>query len=108
MTFSENSQHRPQAKVEPAKGDKGFTRITYVPDFEKLGMSGIDADNYEMLRGCDALLVVTEWPEFRTPNFEKIRGLLKSPVVFDGRNLYDPTKMRALGFTYRSIGRGAE
>jgi len=49
MTFSENSQHRPAAKVEPAKGDKGYTRITYIPDFEKLGMSGIDGDNMNML-----------------------------------------------------------
>jgi DNA topoisomerase-2 len=49
MTFSENSQHRPPAKVEPAKGDKGYTRITYHPDFEKLGMEGIDQDNYDML-----------------------------------------------------------
>jgi len=49
MTFSENSQHRPPAKVEPAKGDKGYTRITYVPDFEKLSMAGIDHDNMNML-----------------------------------------------------------
>jgi UDPglucose 6-dehydrogenase len=64
-------------------------------------------DNYEMLRGCDALLVVTEWPEFRTPNFEKIRALLKTPVVFDGRNLYDPSRLHTLGFTHYSIGREA-
>ncbi len=49
MTFSENSQHRPPAKVTPAGGDKGYTKITYVPDFEKLGMSGIDGDNMNML-----------------------------------------------------------
>lgn len=50
MTFSENSQHRPAAKVTPAAGDKGYTKITYIPDFEKLGMNGIDEGNLEMLR----------------------------------------------------------
>jgi len=63
-------------------------------------------DAYEALRGSDALLVVTEWAEFRRPDFEKMKGLLRKPVVLDGRNIYDPAAMRALGFTYRAIGRG--
>jgi UDPglucose 6-dehydrogenase len=57
------------------------------------------------LAGADALAVVTEWNEFREPDFEKMRALLKAPVVFDGRNIYSPEHMRALGFTYLSIGR---
>ncbi|MDR1989779.1 MAG: nucleotide sugar dehydrogenase, partial [Acidobacteriaceae bacterium] len=61
--------------------------------------------SYDALAGADALLVATEWPEFREPNFERIKSLLKSPVVFDGRNIYSPGQMRALGFTYFSIGR---
>jgi UDPglucose 6-dehydrogenase len=48
---------------------------------------------------------VTEWNEFRKPDFEKMRSLLKSPVVFDGRNLYSPEHMRGLGFSYYAIGR---
>jgi len=61
--------------------------------------------NYDALRGADALIVVTEWNEFRRPNFQRIKELLKNPVVFDGRNIYDPAEMRKMGFTYYSIGR---
>jgi UDPglucose 6-dehydrogenase len=61
--------------------------------------------SYDALAGADALAIVTEWNEFREPDFDKIRALLKTPVVFDGRNIYSPEQMRALGFTYFSIGR---
>ncbi len=61
--------------------------------------------SYDALGGADALTVVTEWNEFREPDFAKMRSLLKAPVVFDGRNIYSPEHMRALGFTYFSIGR---
>ena len=61
--------------------------------------------SYEALTGADALAVVTEWNEFREPDFGKMRQLLKSPVVFDGRNIYAPEQMRGLGFQYFSIGR---
>ncbi len=64
--------------------------------------------NYETLEGADALVVVTDWNEYRHPDFGKIKSLLKRPIVIDGRNLYDPSKMRAQGFTYLSIGRGRE
>jgi UDPglucose 6-dehydrogenase len=64
--------------------------------------------NYDALTGADALVVVTDWNEYRFPDFARIRAALRRPVVVDGRNLYDPAKMRQLGFTYRSIGRGAE
>jgi UDPglucose 6-dehydrogenase len=62
-------------------------------------------NNYETLTGADALLILTEWPEFRHPNFQRIRTMLKHPVIFDGRNLYDPALMKALEFRYYSIGR---
>ena len=61
--------------------------------------------SYDALEGADALAIVTEWNEFREPDFAKMRALLKAPVVFDGRNIYSPEHMRALGFTYFSIGR---
>jgi UDPglucose 6-dehydrogenase len=60
---------------------------------------------YDALTGADALLVVTEWNEFREPDFGRMKRLMRRPIVLDGRNLYDPQKMRGLGFTYASIGR---
>ncbi len=61
---------------------------------------------YGALEGADALVVVTEWPEFRNPDFEVMKRLLAGRVVFDGRNVYEPRPMEALGFTYYGIGRG--
>ncbi len=60
---------------------------------------------YAALAGCDALVVVTDWNEYRHPDFARIKQALKRPIVVDGRNLYDPAKMRAQGFSYASIGR---
>lgn len=60
---------------------------------------------YEAIQGADALLLVTEWNEFRHPDFERMKKTLKSPVIFDGRNVYNPAQMRQLGFTYFGIGR---
>ncbi len=62
---------------------------------------------YTALEGADALLLVTEWSEFRMPDWQKIRASLKQPVVFDGRNIYDPEELRERGFDYFSIGRPA-
>jgi UDPglucose 6-dehydrogenase len=61
---------------------------------------------YGALEGADGLAVVTEWPEFRTPDFELMKRLLASPVIFDGRNIYDEKAMAGYGFTYYAIGRG--
>jgi UDPglucose 6-dehydrogenase len=61
--------------------------------------------SYDALIGADALAVVTEWNNFREPDFKKMRELMKSPVIFDGRNIYAPEQLRALGFTYYSMGR---
>jgi UDPglucose 6-dehydrogenase len=61
--------------------------------------------NYEALAGADALLIVTEWNEFRRPDFARMKQLLRHPVIFDGRNLYEPEVMREHGFTYFPIGR---
>jgi UDPglucose 6-dehydrogenase len=60
---------------------------------------------YDALAGADALLVVTEWNEFREPDFDRMKRLMKKPTIFDGRNIYDPQQIRALGFSYSSIGR---
>src|SRR5262245_30655162 len=64
-------------------------------------------NSYEAAEGSDALAIVTEWQEFRSPDFERLKQLLKSPVVFDGRNLYDPGMVGRFGLTYYAIGRGA-
>jgi len=61
---------------------------------------------YTMSDGCDALIVVTEWNEFKQLDLEKVKSLLKSPVIFDGRNIYEPKKMKEMGFNYRGMGRG--
>jgi UDPglucose 6-dehydrogenase len=60
---------------------------------------------YEILQGADALAIVTEWSEYRNPDFDKIKALLKNPTIFDGRNLYQPQRMRDAGFRYLPIGR---
>jgi len=62
-------------------------------------------DPYSMAEGCDALMVITEWNEFKQLDLEKLKGLVRNPVIYDGRNIYDPVIMRAQGFTYRAIGR---
>ena len=61
--------------------------------------------NYEAVKGADALLLLTEWHHFRRPDFEKMKSLMKEPVIFDGRNQYEPVKMKGMGFVYYSIGR---
>jgi UDPglucose 6-dehydrogenase len=63
------------------------------------------ASNYDALKGADCLVIVTEWNEFRRPDFDRIKTLLKTPVIFDGRNLFTPEQMKQQGFTYYSIGR---
>ena len=60
---------------------------------------------YDALKGADALIVVTEWNEFRHPDFERMKALMRAPVIFDGRNLYSPTRLRSQGFEYHGIGR---
>jgi UDPglucose 6-dehydrogenase len=62
-------------------------------------------DPYETATGCDAIIVVTEWNEFKQIDLEKLKSLLKTPVIMDARNLYDPGQMKEMGFKYRAIGR---
>ena len=62
-------------------------------------------DPYDAIPGADALVVVTEWKAFWSPDFERIRDGLVQPVIFDGRNIYDPAELAELGFEHRAIGR---
>ncbi len=59
------------------------------------------------IKESDALVVITEWNEFWDPDLERMKTLMKSPVIFDGRNIYDPVRMRESGFTYYAMGRPA-
>jgi UDPglucose 6-dehydrogenase len=63
-------------------------------------------NNYDCAKDADALVLVTEWHEFRRPAFDRLKTLLKQPVIFDGRNIWSPTELRAAGFTYYGMGRG--
>lgn len=83
--------HDPEA-MEVARGIWG-TRVTFA------------ADPYEALTDADALAVVTEWLVYRNPDFDRIKATLRTPVVVDGRNLYEPARMSRLGFRYTGIGR---
>jgi len=70
-----------------------------VPDVE------LAEDPYTLAEGCDAVIVVTEWNEFKNLDLARIRDLMAQPTVIDGRNIYDPVMMKELGFYYRGIGR---
>jgi UDPglucose 6-dehydrogenase len=65
------------------------------------------SSNYDALEGADALVIVTDWNEYRHPDFGRIKSALRQPIVIDGRNLYNSERMRANGFIYQSIGRAA-
>jgi len=79
--------------VETARSIIGDEAISY------------EKKNYDVLEGADALFIVTEWHHFRKPDFDKMKSLLKNPIIFDGRNLYDPASMKENGFEYYCIGR---
>ena len=71
-------------------------------------LSAVDMydDPYSMAKDCDALIVNTEWNEFKQLNRRQLLEVMKQPVIFDGRNIYDPEEMTKLGFKYRGVGRG--
>jgi len=77
----------------------------YFSDSPKKNKLNFTEDYYAPLNGADFLCILTEWTEFRTPDFSKIKSLLKEAVIFDGRNLYDLDDMKSEGFYYNSIGR---
>ena len=85
---------------DPAAMDEARRRLTSYGD-----RIAYAETNYEALRGADALVIVTDWNEYRHPDFVRLKRGLKQPIVVDGRNLYDPNKMAQVGITYYSIGR---
>jgi UDPglucose 6-dehydrogenase len=90
---AEVSVHDPVA-MDVARGFFG-DRVTYA------------AHNYDALEDADALVIVTEWKPYRNPDFARMKATMRQPIVFDGRNLFDPKQMMKLGFEYFGIGRPA-
>ena len=104
---------REAPSIEVVKGvlAHGGRVVAYDPQAERTARKVLDkrvgyaSSAYEALKGADGLAIVTEWNEFREPDFGRMRSVMRSPVIFDGRNLFTTEQMRAEGFTYYSIGR---
>jgi UDPglucose 6-dehydrogenase len=108
---TDDMREAPATVIIKALLDKGAKVHAYDPEAMKVakGIFGSKVTfvnkNYDALKGADALAVVTEWHEFREPDFARMRKLLRQPTIFDGRNIYNPAQMKQLGFTYYSVGR---
>jgi UDPglucose 6-dehydrogenase len=108
---TDDMREAPAIPIVQSLLEKGANVQVYDPEAQKVakGIFGTKvtyaARSYDALRGADALAIVTEWHEFREPDFPRMRKLMRSPVIFDGRNIYQPQQMKAHGFTYNSIGR---
>ena len=114
LAFKPNTddiREAPALYIIDALLSEGASVVAYDPEAIKnvrnqLGNAiGYAEDQYSALEGADALIIATEWSEFRTPDFEKISSVLKNKVIFDGRNVFDLNQMKELGFYYVSIGR---
>jgi len=110
---TDDIREAPALSIINALLKEGVTICAYDPEAmpnvkTKLGDS-IDyaSSQYSALEDADALIIATEWSEFRTPDFERMSTLLPSKLIFDGRNLFDLAKMKQLGYLYISIGRPA-
>jgi len=80
-----------------------------VENFKRIFVEGEDLkyfhDKYKAVEGAEALLILTEWDEFKRANLERVKGLMELPIIVDGRNVFDPEEVRKLGFEYYSMGR---
>ncbi|MBN1439269.1 MAG: UDP-glucose/GDP-mannose dehydrogenase family protein [Anaerolineales bacterium] len=114
LAFKSNTddmREAPAQKIAAMLRDRGAAVRAYDPvamDGAARVMPGVRmcADPYALAEGADALVVVTDWNEFKQLDLPKIRGLMRAPNLIDGRNIYEPEEMKALGFRYRGIGRG--
>jgi len=112
---TDDMREAPSRVVVSELARRGATLAAYdpvaMPEARRV-LDGVPGIRYvdspgEALEGADALVIITEWKEFKSPDFEGIKAQLKQPVIFDGRNLYDPPLMAALGIEYHGIGRSA-
>jgi UDPglucose 6-dehydrogenase len=108
---TDDMREAPAVPLIDALVSAGATVLAYDPEAVKVAR-GIFGDritytgsNYDAIKGADALVIVTEWNEFRRPDFARMKTLMRAPIVFDGRNLFTPDQMKQQGFTYYSIGR---
>lgn len=114
LSFKPNTddmRDAPSIDIAMALQSKGARVKAYDPvamDAARSLMKDVDMapDPYTMADGCDALIVITEWNEFKQLDLERVRDCMNTAVLFDGRNIYDPEKMSSLGFKYRGFGRG--
>jgi len=108
---TDDMREAPSIPIVQTLLEKGAKVQVYDPEAQKTAKAIFGtkvtyaAKSYDALRGADALAIVTEWHEFREPDFARMRKLMRSPIIFDGRNIYQPQQMKAHGFTYHSIGR---
>jgi UDPglucose 6-dehydrogenase len=108
---TDDMREAPAVPLIHALLDAGASVAAFDPEATKIarGIFGTRVDfkdkSYDALKGADALALVTEWHEFREPDWSRIKKLMKTPVVFDGRNIYNPEQLRGHGFTYLSMGR---
>jgi UDPglucose 6-dehydrogenase len=110
---TDDMREAPSVAIVAALAARGAKVVAYDPvaiaeakrAFGSIGALSYASSPMTALAGADALVVVTEWKEFRSPDFDAIRGALALPLVFDGRNLYDPARVRAAGLEYFAIGR---
>jgi UDPglucose 6-dehydrogenase len=114
LAFKQNTddmRDAPSITIAQALHDKGAVVRGYDPvamDVAKGLMSYVEMakDSYDLVKGVDAVIVMTPWNEFMQLDMQQIKNAMKTPIMIDGRNLYDPAAMKALGFQYRGIGRG--
>ena len=108
---TDDMREAPSIAIAAAVLERGGRVVAYDPQAVRTARPLLDervayaATAYDALEGADALAIVTEWNEFREPDFARMRALMRSPTIFDGRNLFTAERMRAAGFTYISIGR---
>ncbi len=95
-----NILHKEGARIkayDPVSMEKAKKIVPYI---------AFARDPYEAIEGANALVILTEWDEFKTLNFSKIKRLMVNPVIVDRRNMFDPSRMREAGFIYKCMGRG--
>lgn len=109
---TDDIREAPSLSIIKSLLDEGVTVRAHdpaaMPAVQKLFPAGVHfvENNYETLKDAEALVVVTEWNEFRRPDFDRMKSLMRQPVIFDGRNIYDPKAMKERGFVYYGVGRG--
>jgi len=108
---TDDMREAPSVEIIAGLHEAGAKIVAFDPQAAETAKEAIDSPfelakgPYEAVRGADALLLVTEWKNFAVPDWRRVKGLMKGRRIFDGRNLWEPAKIRAEGFTYRGIGR---